>query len=285
MGRRPVFGGIKMALLAAWLIFAPSASPPAWAQVEKCPRPVARGAPLRLAALGGGDSSGTGGGLGVAQQAAAQVALTFLGHASFLIESPDGVTIVTDYNAYVRAPAPPRIATMNHAHDSHFTVAPEDGIAHVLRGWNPEGGPARHELTLADVWVRNVPTNLRGGGATEYDGNSMFVFEVAGLCIAHLGHLHHLLTRAHLEALGRIDVVLAPVDGAYTLDLDGMVETLNAIGAPLVIPMHYFSAHGLERFLARLGGSHAVIRAAGARVVVSRAALPKVPTVLVLPGR
>ena len=54
--------------------------------------------------------------------AGATVQLTFLGHASFLIETARGVTAVTDYNAYVRAPVTPVIVTMNNAHDSHFTV-------------------------------------------------------------------------------------------------------------------------------------------------------------------
>ncbi|WP_454915442.1 MBL fold metallo-hydrolase [Xanthobacter sediminis] len=277
MADRSILGGITAALgLLLALVF----GAPAQAQPEKCPRMVAA-APVRLAALGEGAVALD----RFAQPASGRVALTFLGHASFLIESPHGVTIVTDYNDYVRAPVVPQIVTMNHAHDTHYTDAPDPGIAYVLRGWNPDGGPAHHELTVDDVWLRNVPTNLRRGAGTEYDGNSMFVFEVAGLCIAHLGHLHHLLTPAHLEALGRIDVVLAPVDGSYTLDLDGMVETLKAIGAPVVIPMHYFSAYGLDRFLARLGESYAVARMESPRVTLSRDALPRTPTVMVLPGR
>lgn len=276
MAGRSFLGGAAAAL---GLLLALAFAGPAAAQPEKCPRMVA-GAPVRLAALEPGAAFQR-----RAQAASGPVSLTFLGHASFLIESPHGVTIVTDYNDYVRPPLVPQIATMNHAHDTHFTEEPDPGIAYVLRGWNPEGGPAHHELTVDDVWVRNVPTNLRRGGGTEYDGNSMFVFEVAGLCIAHLGHLHHLLTPAHLEALGRIDVVLAPVDGSYTLDLDGMVETLKAIGAPVVIPMHYFSPYGLERFLARLGESYAVVRMDSPHVTLSRDSLPKAPTLMVLPGR
>ena len=68
-------------------------------------------------------------------------------------------------------------------------------IKHVLRGWNPNGGAANHDLTVGDVKIRNVPTNIRSwAGGTEIDGNSIFIFEVAGLCIGHLGHLHHELT-------------------------------------------------------------------------------------------
>ena len=75
---------------------------------------------------------------------------------------------------------------------------------------------------------------------------------MANLCIAHLGHLHHTLTQQQLNEIGRVDVVMVPVDGNYTLDLDGMVEVLHALKAPLMIPMHYFSAYTLDRFLQRV---------------------------------
>ena len=69
------------------------------------------------------------------------------------------------------------------------------------------------------------------------------------MCIAHLGHLHHTLNQQQLNEIGRVDVVMVPVDGSYTLDLDGMVEVLKALKAPLMIPMHYFNPYTLDRFL------------------------------------
>ena len=59
------------------------------------------------------------------------------GHATFLIESPQLVRIATDYNDYVRPPVLPDIATMNHAHDTHYTDNPDPAIKYVLRGWGP----------------------------------------------------------------------------------------------------------------------------------------------------
>ena len=101
--------------------------------------------------------------------------------------------------------------------------------------------------------VRNVPTNIRSwGGGTERHGNSIFIFEIANLCIAHLGHLHHTLNQQQLNEIGRIDVVMVPVDGNLTLDMEGMIEVLTALKAPLMIPMHYFSAYTLHRFLDRV---------------------------------
>ena len=214
-----------------------------------------------------------------------QVRITYIGHATFLIESPQLVRIATDYNDYVRPPVMPDIVTMNHAHTSHYSDHPDPGIKHVLRGWREDEKPARIDLTYKDVRVRNVPTNIRTfDGGTERHGNSIFIFEVANLCIAHLGHLHHTLTQQQLNEIGRIDVVLVPVDGNYTLDLDGMVEVLHALKAPLMIPMHYFSAFTLNRFLDRVRQEWEVEIAAVPSTVVSKTSLPVKPKVLVLPG-
>ena len=141
------------------------------------------------------------------------VSITFLGHASFLIESPGGVRIVTDYNDAIRAPVTPDIVTMNNAHPTHYSDSVEPRVKYILRGWDPGGGVASHRLEYRDVRIHNVATNVREFGGTRYNGTSIFVFEIADLCIAHLGHLHHTLTQSHLADLGAIDVVRVPVDG------------------------------------------------------------------------
>jgi len=252
---------------------------PAHAQVEpeRCPRFIA-----------GNEARVIPASFEVAQLEGGEVRLTFIGHASFLIESPLGISIVTDYSDATRPPETPTIVTMNRAHVTHYTYNPDPGIGHVLHGWGEDGAPAQHDLTVDDVWIRNVTTNVRGGfgmsGDVQRDMNSMFVFEVSGLCIAHLGHLHHTLTKDHLDALGRIDVVLAPVDGGYTLNVDDMVTVLGQINAPLVIPMHYFGQSTLARFLARLEENYVIEMNPLPVVTLSRATLPREPTVLVLPG-
>jgi len=214
-----------------------------------------------------------------------QARLTYIGHSTFLIESPQLVRIATDYNDYVRPSIVPDIATMNHAHSTHYTLAPDPSIKYVLHGWADDQKPARVDLQYKDVRVRNVPTNIRTfEGGTERHGNSIFIFEIANLCVAHLGHLHHTLTQQQLNEIGRIDVVLVPVDGSYTLDLDGMVEVLHALKAPLMIPMHYFSAYTLDHFLQRIRQDWEVEMAQVPSLVVSKTNLPAKPKVIVLPG-
>ena len=262
---RPVLSAL--ALLIG--LFLPLAAPARAAEVEKCPDMIAGGPTIMKAAL-----------------AADHVRLTFVGHATFLLETPGGTTAVTDYNDYVRAPVVPDIATMNKAHSTHNSLSPQPGIKHLLKGWGDDGKPANWDVTEGDLRVRNVPTNIRDwAGGTEYDGNSIFVFEAAGLCIAHLGHLHHRLTPEHLQQLRHVDVLLAPVDGSYTLGAAGMIETISTIRAPLTIPMHIFGPSTLDRFLA-LAREKFEVKFEGARLVeVSRASLPRKQTVLVLEGR
>ena len=242
--------------------------------VQSCPGLVAARPPAAIPAA-----------FRLAALQADQLRLTYIGHSTFLIESPQLVRIATDYNGYIKPPVLPDIVTMNHAHTSHYTDNPEPGIKHVLRGWADNEKPARIDVTYKDVRVRNVPTNIRTfDGGTERHGNSIFIFELANLCIAHLGHLHHTLTQAQLNEIGRVDVVMVPVDGSYTLDLEGMVEVLHALKAPLMIPMHYFSAFTLDRFLDRVRQEWEVEIAEIPSIVLSKTSLPAKPKVLVLPG-
>lgn len=214
-----------------------------------------------------------------------EVRLTYVGHSTFLIESPSGVKIATDYAGYAGPDIVPNIVTMNRAHSSHFTNTPDPRISHVLRGWDPDGGYANHNLELGDTYVRNVPTNIRSfTGGTDQFGNSVFIFEVAGLCIGHLGHLHHELTNQQLGQIGQLDIVMVPVDGTYTLDIDGMINVLKELRARLIIPMHIFGPWSLERFVERMKAEWEVRIAAEPTVVVSQQTLGLDAKVLVLPG-
>lgn len=213
-----------------------------------------------------------------------QVQLTFIGHSTFMIETSGGTRIATDFTGNAGGVVPD-VITMNHAHRSHYTDMPDPAIKHVLRGWNPEGGPAQHDVTIGDVHIRNVTTDIRGGQLGRVpDGNSIFIFEVAGLCIGHLGHLHHELTPAHLGQIGRLDVVLVPVDGGYTMPVVNMIQVLKDLKARIVIPMHYFGPETLSRFIANVRGSFALEMASSPAVIVSRETLPAEPKLIVLPG-
>ena len=212
------------------------------------------------------------------------VEITYIGHSTFRIVAPDGTTIVTDYAGSAGEGPTPDIATMNHAHSSHFTMFPDPAIAHVLQGWGMNGVPANHFLTVGEVLVRNVATDIRSYGMVEENGNSIFIFEVAGLCIGHLGHLHQPLSDGQVTEIGRLDVVLVPIDGTYTMDQAAMMEVMQRLRASIAIPMHWFSRFTLADFAERTReGGVAVEMNDSPTLTVSLNSLPRMPTLIVLP--
>lgn len=218
----------------------------------------------------------------MAQNGRGEVKITYVHHATYMIESSEGVRIATDYSGYHGGGEPPDVVTMNKAHSTHYTDTPDPGISTVLRGWNPEGGPAKHAVTVGDVLIRNVPTDINRYGTFEADGNSIFIVEASGLCIGHLGHLHHKLTEDDYAAIGRLDVLMVPVDGSWTMSQAGMGEIAQRLHSSVVLPMHRFRTP-IERFLAQIP-DFAVERREEASITLSARSLPRQPTVVLLSG-
>ncbi len=232
------FSALALLAAAAWLMAGPA--------LARCSKSlVERAMPgLQVASFDGRELA--------AGSSPSRAVITFLGHASYQIDTPQGVRAITDYNGINGFGRHPDIVTMNNAHSSHYTDTPEEGITYVLRGWPPEGqDEARIDVTLKDMRVWNVPTNARAwaGGETRINGNSIFIFAIGDLCIAHLGHLHQRLTKEHLDDLGRIDVLMVPIDGSFTMGQPLMVDVVKQIDPKVVLPMHYWSRYQLDRFV------------------------------------
>lgn len=213
-----------------------------------------------------------------------EVQIRYIGHSTFELETPKGIRIATDYNDSVRPRRVPIVATMNGAHSTHYSLAPDPAIEHLLYGWNRQGGPIDHDLTVGDVRIRNIQTNIRGwDGEVRRLGNSIFIFEVADLCIAHLGHLHQRLTQEDLTRLGQIDIVFAAIDNTSTLRIDSLMDVLAAIRPALVIPMHFHFAGALETFMARATADGYDVQMATDPVLIARRdRLPAQKTVYVM---
>lgn len=212
------------------------------------------------------------------------VRIRYIDHASFVIETPGGLTAVTDYSGYTgRADWVPDVVTMNNAHITHWSAVPDPRIPHVLEGWADGAGEKLHELDLGEMLIRNTHTDVRSrGGGVRANGNSVFVFEVAGLCIGHLGHLHHRPDDAQFASIGRLDVVMVPVDGGYPMATAEMAEVVKRFRSSVVIPMHWFSGASLDVFLDDMAGAFDVVRPGISDLDLSLADLPRRPTIMVL---
>ena len=218
-----------------------------------------------------------------------QVAITYAGHSTYYIDTPGGVRIATDYRGAYTTGRVPDVVTMNRAHGTHYTLLPDPRIPHVLHGWGEHGEPAKIALRVSDVFIRNVTTDIRryfgddSNAEMIRDGNSIFIFEVAGLCIGHLGHLHHKLDDGHFAAIGRLDIVMVPIDGTYTMSLDGISEITRRLRASVVLPMHRFMTP-LDEFMRRIGQQFAIDQRTERTLTISRETLPGTPTVIILQG-
>ncbi|MEP2890229.1 MBL fold metallo-hydrolase [Tateyamaria sp.] len=212
------------------------------------------------------------------------VRIHYIAHASFLIRTSGGLNVVTDFTGFTgSAPLIPDVITMNHAHESHWTAFPDPAIPHALPGWGEFGRGIDHHLDLGEMLVRNVSTDIRSQfSGTETNGNSIFVFEVAGLCIGHLGHLHHEPNDEQYAAIGRLDVVMAPVDGGLTVDLPTMMRVIERLRSSIVIPMHWFGDISLNAFLGGMRDNFQVVEVGGPSLDVSLDRLPSRPTIMVL---
>jgi hypothetical protein len=213
------------------------------------------------------------------------VLIRYLDHASFAIVTAAGTVAVTDYTGYFGTQdLVPDVVTMNNAHHTHWTASPDERIPHVLKGWPENGEVPEHRLDLGAMLVRNVTTDTRGpfGEGARRDGNSIFIFEAAGLCIGHLGHLHQIPSDEQYAAIGRLDVVMVPVDGGYTMRLQDMAGVVRRLRSSVVIPMHWFSQDSLQTFLAEMSAEFTVVETGGAQIALSLDDLPSEPTIMVL---
>jgi L-ascorbate metabolism protein UlaG (beta-lactamase superfamily) len=221
--------------------------------------------------------------------AADEVAITYAGHSTYYIDTPGGVRIATDFSGAYRTGRLPDVVTMNRAHGTHYTLFPDSNIPYVLHGWGDDGAPAKISQRVGDVLIRNVTTDIRryfgsdSSGEMIKDGNSIFIFEVAGLCIGHLGHLHHKLDDSHFAAIGRLDVVMVPIDGTYTMSLDGISDITRRLRASVVLPMHRFMTP-LDEFMRRIGQQFEIDMRSERTLKISRDSLPATPTVIILEG-
>lgn len=213
---------------------------------------------------------------------AGHLRLSFRGHATFLIETPGGASAVTDYNGVNRPPYLPDAVTMNRAHTTHYSDFVEPEIPYVLPGWDRDGGIAHHEVAFKDLSIFNVPTNLyrRADGALSNE-NSIFVFKAANLCVAHLGHLHHVLTPEQRRRIRRVDVMFVNIDN-NTLTHSEVIQVIEQIAPRLVIPMHYVF-RGVAEAFAAVASRHYPVRSVGdSTILVGETSLPNQTEVLFL---
>ncbi len=178
--------------------------------------------------------------------------IKWLGHSCFLITSSTGVRILTDpFDETVGYKVPEAevdIVTTSHDHfDHNYVEAVKGEYVHI----NTSG---RHNVKGIDIL--GVDTFHDEAGGSKRGGNVVFTYLVDGMKICHLGDLGHILTEEQLNQIGRVDVLLLPVGGTFTIDYREASELADKMNPRLIIPMHFktpvmkFDIDGVDKFVA-----------------------------------
>jgi L-ascorbate metabolism protein UlaG (beta-lactamase superfamily) len=197
----------------------------------------------------------------VAHAAAAPVVgrLTWFGQSCFLLETAAGTRVLIDPIPKTLGYALPvglraDLVTISHEHADHDNLAMVTGKPRVIHGLTADKkGWAHIDERFRDVSVRSVGVyhDDRRGALRGLD--TVFIFEVGGLRIAHLGDLGHTLDDDQLEAIGSVDVLLVPVGGGTTIDAYQATRVIDQLHPRLmVVPMHYKTDASTSKDLAPL---------------------------------
>jgi L-ascorbate metabolism protein UlaG (beta-lactamase superfamily) len=212
--------------------------------------------------------------------------IKWYGHAAFKITTDGGVRVIIDpYQpgafggalSYGKITEETDIVLTSHDHDDHnYTKDIKGAFEH----FNKEGVYKEKGLTIEAFPCFHDPSEGKERG-----NNLVFIIEVDGMRLAHMGDLGHTLTQETVKKMGRVDIVLLPVGGFYTIDSDEAGMVMNDIKPKVTIPMHYktpkceFPIAGIEAFTA---GKKGIKMVNAYEIDVNKDSLPKEPEIIVM---
>ena len=206
--------------------------------------------------------------------------LQWYGHSSFLIHSGSQTKVVADPNFNVTPGIQADAVTIRNYHFTHNNTGAGTGNPVILRGitfkqtWQPI------RTSIKDITIVNIPSQRSANwGAI---ANSIFVYEMGSLCLAHLGNIGHLLTDEQVKVLQRIDVMMVPIDAMTNLGFEDVVKIIDQVKPPIVIPMHYDIARQAELFAVFAKEHYPVKRLTESQLTLNRSMLPKATEIYVL---
>jgi L-ascorbate metabolism protein UlaG (beta-lactamase superfamily) len=186
----------------------------------------------------------------------------WLGHSAFLLTSDSGVKVLTDpyksgsYDGavgYKPITAAVDVVTASHRHDDHYCL---EGLP---IGYECVTGAGEHRA--AGLSITGFKTYHDTNKGKDRGNNVVFVIEMDGIRVCHLGDLGHTLSKEEAGAIGKVDVLLIPVGGFYTIGPREAVEVMKTLAPAVTIPMHFktealgFPIKPVEDFLSLVGHS------------------------------
>jgi L-ascorbate metabolism protein UlaG (beta-lactamase superfamily) len=190
------------------------------------------------------------------------VKIKWLGHSAFLLTSGSGTKVLTDpyesgsYDGavgYKPITEAVQVVTSSHSHEDHFCL---DGLP---EGFKCITDPGKHEAS--GVSIEGIKTFHDENKGKDRGRNIIYVIEIDGIRVCHLGDLGHTLSDEEIAAIGKVDVLMIPVGGHFTIGPKEALAVMRALSPAVTIPMHFktdvlgFPIEPVENFLSLAGES------------------------------
>jgi len=206
--------------------------------------------------------------------------ITWLGYSCFRIKGKE-VTVITD-------PYPPGlgyslgrpqadIVTVSHSHAEHSNTQAVSGGCRVI------SGPGEYQLK--DTYITGIATWHDSAEGQKLGKNTIYVLEMEGVTLCHLGDLGHPLSSEVVESVGDIDVLFLPVGGVSTIGGSTAAEIVRRLTPKVAIPMHYKTPtlkkdlEPVDKFLKEMGIKENVSQP---KLTIGKSNLPPGTQVIVL---
>ena len=163
--------------------------------------------------------------------------IKWFGQSCFLLASGAGVGVLMDpfkadsHLSYAQVRQPADIVTVSHEHFDHNYLADIPGKHEVLKGGV--------DKIISGISIKGINAFHDDTMGKERGVNTVFCVNMDGINICHLGDLGHRLSSSEIAAVGKIDILLVPIGGVFTIDCEVAAKVCQDINPHVVIPMHY----------------------------------------------
>jgi L-ascorbate metabolism protein UlaG (beta-lactamase superfamily) len=162
------------------------------------------------------------------------VEITWLGHACFRIKGSQAIVITDPFPpdlGYTLGSQTADVVTISHWHPSHSYYQGIKGEPRLVKG------PGEYEI--AGVLILGLTTYHDSVKGQSRGKNTIYLMEVDGVAVCHLGDIGHILPDEAIEQMGTIDILMLPVGGVSTIAPAMAAEIIRKVEPKIVLPMHY----------------------------------------------
>ncbi|MBA7680689.1 hypothetical protein ES703_89010 [subsurface metagenome] len=206
--------------------------------------------------------------------------ITWLGHSCFRIKGKDAIVITDPCHpslGYTLGKLQADIVTLSHFHPGHsYSEA-------ITSEFKEIKGPGEYELK--GIFITGIATFHDSEQGNKLGRNTVYVLEMDGITLCHMGDLGHLPASQLMEAIGDVDVLFLPVGGVSTIAGSTAAEIVRHLSPKIVMPMHYKTSaevrdlQPVDRFLTELGIKEMVSQP---KLSINRSTLPTSTQVTIL---